>query len=101
MYKFNKLKLEMDNLAKNQGWKKHHNPKDLSLAISIESSELLEHFLWKKESEINQINKNEVFDEISDIYIYIIYLCNYYNVDINDIALSKMKKNKMRFNNEE
>lgn len=30
-----------------RGWQQFHNSKDLALAISIESSELLELFLWK------------------------------------------------------
>jgi hypothetical protein len=29
-----------------------HNPKDLAIAISLEASELLEHFLWKNGPEI-------------------------------------------------
>ncbi|MDB5136426.1 MAG: nucleotide pyrophosphohydrolase, partial [Mucilaginibacter sp.] len=32
-------------------WKQFHNPKDLSLAISIEAGELLELFLWKDAEE--------------------------------------------------
>jgi NTP pyrophosphatase (non-canonical NTP hydrolase) len=32
-------------------WKQFHNPKDLALALSIESSELLEAFLWKSADE--------------------------------------------------
>ena len=34
-------------------WEQFHNPKDLALAISIESAELLELFLWKKADEAN------------------------------------------------
>ena len=29
-------------------WKQFHNPKDLSVALSIEAGELLEAFLWKQ-----------------------------------------------------
>ena len=29
-------------------WEQFHNPKDLSIALSIEANELLELFLWKK-----------------------------------------------------
>jgi NTP pyrophosphatase (non-canonical NTP hydrolase) len=28
-------------------WEQFHNPKDLAIALSIESAELLEAFLWK------------------------------------------------------
>jgi gamma-glutamyl phosphate reductase len=32
-------------------WEQFHNPKDLAIALSIESSELLELFLWKSHKE--------------------------------------------------
>ena len=35
-------------------WEQFHNPKDLALAINIESSELLEEYLWKKHEEANK-----------------------------------------------
>ena len=34
-------------------WEQFHNPKDLSIALSIEANELLELFLWKKPEEAN------------------------------------------------
>ena len=33
-------------------WAQFHNPKDMAIAISIEASELLEHFLWKNPEEV-------------------------------------------------
>jgi dCTP diphosphatase len=34
-------------------WAQFHNPKDMAIAISIEASELLEHFLWKSPEELD------------------------------------------------
>jgi NTP pyrophosphatase (non-canonical NTP hydrolase) len=34
-------------------WEQFHNAKDLALAISIESAELLELFLWKNATDVN------------------------------------------------
>ncbi len=48
-------------------WKKFHNPKDLALALNIESSELLEVFLWKS-SEDADIEK--VKEELADVFAY-------------------------------
>ena len=48
-------------------WKQFHNPKDLALAINIESSELLEEFLWKKAEEA-KIEK--VKEELADVFAY-------------------------------
>ena len=34
------------------GWKEYHNPKDLAVALNIETSELLENFLWKENKDL-------------------------------------------------
>ena len=36
-----------------RNWKKFHNPKDLAISLSLEASELLEHFQWKTADEEN------------------------------------------------
>ena len=36
------------------GWKEYHNPKDLAVALNIETSELLENFLWKENKDLNE-----------------------------------------------
>ena len=43
------------------GWKEYHNPKDLAVALNIETSELLENFLWKENKDLNAFL--EVFEE--------------------------------------
>ena len=39
---------ELIKFRNERDWEQFHNPKDLAVAISIESGELLEEFLWKK-----------------------------------------------------
>lgn len=34
-------------------WEQFHNPKDLAIALNIETSELLELFLWKRDQDVN------------------------------------------------
>ena len=41
-------------------WKQFHSPKNLATAISIESSELNEIFLWLKEKESFKADKTEL-----------------------------------------
>ena len=41
------LKEEVGKFRDERDWLKFHSPKDLSIALSIESSELEELFLWK------------------------------------------------------
>ncbi|MCA6441511.1 MAG: nucleotide pyrophosphohydrolase [Sediminibacterium sp.] len=71
-------------------WEQFHNPKDLALAISIESAELLELFLWKKADEANP---EKVKEELADIFSFAFLLAEKYDLDVKDIVLEKIKKN--------
>ena len=42
-----KLKDRILDFAKAREWEQFHSPKNLSMAISAESAELMEHFLWQ------------------------------------------------------
>lgn len=75
-------------------WEQFHNPKDLALAISIESAELLELFLWKKAEEAN-IEK--VKEELADIFSFAFLLSEKYGFDVKDIVLEKIKKNAEKY----
>lgn len=82
-------------------WNKFHTPKDLSMAISIESAELLEHFLWnsKKSHEIksDSIVLESIHEEMADIFIYLIYLAKELGLDLDTIISDKVKKNNIKY----
>jgi len=71
-------------------WEQFHNPKDLAIAINIESGELLEEFLWKKHEDANNGN---VKDELADVFAYAFLLAEKYDFDIKQIVLDKIKSN--------
>ena len=71
-------------------WEQFHNPKDLSIALSIEANELLELFLWKKPEEAN-IEK--VKEELADVFAYAFLIAEKYNLNVEEIVLDKIKKN--------
>ncbi|MFD1602917.1 nucleotide pyrophosphohydrolase [Flavobacterium artemisiae] len=75
-------------------WEQFHNPKDLSLAISIEASELLELFLWKKSEEAD-IEK--IKDELADILSFSFLLADKYKFNIKEIVLDKIQKNAQKY----
>ncbi|OYU83803.1 MAG: nucleotide pyrophosphohydrolase [Flavobacterium sp. BFFFF2] len=78
------------NFRDERDWEQFHNPKDLALAISIESAELLELFLWKNAEEAN-IEK--VKEELADIFSFAFLLAEKYGFDVKEIVLDKIKKN--------
>ena len=75
-------------------WEQFHNPKDLSLAISIEAAELLELFLWKK-AEDAKVEK--VKEELADIFSFAFLLANKYDLNVKDIVLDKIAKNNLKY----
>ena len=75
-------------------WEQFHNPKDLALAISIESAELLELFLWKNADEAN---KEKVKEELADIFAFAFLLAEKYQFDIREIVLEKIILNSQKY----
>lgn len=75
-------------------WKQFHNSKDLALAISIESGELLELFLWKENEDVS---KEKLKDELADILSYCLLLAEKHELSIPDIILEKIQKNELKY----
>lgn len=71
-------------------WEQFHNSKDLALALSVEASELLELFLWKKNEDFNL---DQLKDELADVLMYALLLADKNNLDVHQIVLDKIKKN--------
>jgi NTP pyrophosphatase (non-canonical NTP hydrolase) len=75
-------------------WKQFHNPKDLSLALSIEASELLETFLWKSHEDADL---DKVKEELADVFAYALLIADAYDLDIEEIVREKVKKNSEKY----
>ena len=75
-------------------WKQFHNPKDLSLALSIEASELLEVFLWKSADEAKL---DKVKEELADVFAYALLLADNYDLDVKEIVLDKIQRNSEKY----
>lgn len=78
-------------------WKQFHDPKDLALSISLESSELLELFQWKNSQQAIEQNYSDMQDEIADILIYTLTLVHDLNIDVKDAILQKINKNAVKY----
>ena len=83
---------ELMEFQRERDWKKFHTPENLAKSISIESAELLEHFQWQKDYEID-----EVAEELADVLIYSLYMADALNLDVKEIILDKMKKNAVKY----
>ena len=82
-------------------WNQFHTPKNLSMSISIEAAELMEHFQWKNGPEIteylNSENLKKVEEEIADTAAYLMLMAHDLNIDLNRAMLEKVNKNALKY----
>lgn len=100
MNKYDKIKKILSDFRKARNWEQFHDPKNLAEAISIEAGELLEIFLWKSINESKMLTDNEkkrVREEVSDIFIFLLYLCDIEGIDIFNEAFKKIEENEKKY----
>lgn len=73
-------------------WNKFHTPENLAKAISIESAELLENFLWD-----SNFDKEKVKEELADVMLYCVMMADNLDVDIVNIMNKKIDKNEKKY----
>ncbi len=87
--------------AKDRLWEKYHTPKNLSMALSVEAAELMEIFQWLDEKESKDIVNTKKFqavkDEVADIAIYLIRICDILKIDLNVAIEKKMQKTAKKY----
>jgi dCTP diphosphatase len=92
------LKKEVYKFSQERDWLKYHNPKDLAMSISLEVAELLEHFQWLKDEEIecvlsNPKDFNEIKSELADVINYALAFSNRLDIDVSGTLLEKISEN--------
>ncbi|MBU39427.1 MAG: nucleotide pyrophosphohydrolase [Acidimicrobiaceae bacterium] len=96
----NKINEEIIKFSEERNWSKFHTPKNLSMALSVEASELLEIFQWQKQSDYKTLKKEmkeNIEDEVSDIFYYLLRICQKLNIDIEKAFIKKMEKNRKKY----
>jgi len=84
----------VEKLIDDRDWGQFHDAKNLSMDIAIEAGELMEHFVWTESNNVSEQfekNRNEIEQEIADVLIVAISLCNQYNIDISTIVTKKLE----------
>ncbi len=95
--KFDDLKDLILKFREDRDWKKFHKIKDLLIGLNIEVAELQELFLWKSEEQIKEVDKSKIRNEIADIYIFLTYLCDEFEIDLKEAVDAKLKMNNEKY----
>ncbi len=94
------IKVKLKQFAKDRDWEQFHSPKNLSMALSVEVAELVEHFQGLKEQDAYQHQHEKqqaIAEEIADIQMYLVLIADQLNIDIAASVNKKIEKNKRRF----
>lgn len=95
MSQIEELKELVVHFRDKRNWEKFHTPKNLSVSISIEASELMELFQWH--DDLARVDKEDLEDEIADILIYLLLMAEVTEVDLVKAVKRKVEKNKEKY----
>lgn len=84
---------ELKLFNEQRDWDKFHSPENLAKSIVVEAGELLECFQWDSEN----YNKEEVCEELADVFTYSIQMAMKLNIDPKEIVLKKLEKTKKKY----
>jgi NTP pyrophosphatase (non-canonical NTP hydrolase) len=94
------LQGKLRQFADERDWNQFHSPKNLSMALSVEAAELLEHFQWLTEAEsrsLDGVDREAVATEIADIQIYLMMIAGKLEIDIEKAVVSKIDSNAVKY----
>lgn len=87
-----KVQNEIRKFNSERDWDQFHSPENLAKSISIEAGELLECFQWN-----NDYKKEEVCEELADVFSYCFQLADKLDVDPEEIILAKLEKTRKKY----
>jgi NTP pyrophosphatase (non-canonical NTP hydrolase) len=96
------LKEEINKFVEERKWNEFQNMRSLAISLSLEANELLDHFQWLNDKEVdnyenNEQNKLELGEELVDILSYILIASNKLDIDITGIFRKKLEKNREKY----
>lgn len=81
-------------------WRKFHNAKDLAVAIAAEAGELMQHFVWQQEEQIEkrlEKNREEIASEIADVAILLFEFADNLGMNLGEVMQAKIARNDVRY----
>lgn len=83
-----------------RGWDRHHNPKNLAIAMTLEAAEVLEHFQWLSEAESFELSPEKremVGHELADVLMGVIRVADLLGIDLAQAFADKMAINRRKY----
>lgn len=94
------LRIRQRRFAEARDWPQFHTPKNLAMALSVESAELLECFQWLTPEQSAQLagrERHAVEEEIADVLLYLLRLSDVLGIDLLQAAQRKIAVNARKY----
>lgn len=82
-------------------WRPFHTPANLAKGLAVEAAELLELFTWTRgeteERAVAAEKRAALTDEIADVAVFLIYLCEALEIDLAKAVRAKLAKNAKKY----
>jgi dCTP diphosphatase len=94
------LRNAIQRFVSERDWEQFHSPKNLAMALSVEVSEIVEHFQWLTQEQSRNIPPEklaEVAQEIGDVMIYLVELSVQLGIDPIEAATKKVGSNSSKY----
>lgn len=95
-----KLISDLRNFASERNWRQYHTPKNLAMALSVETAELVEIFQWMEAAdslEVDEATRKHIAEEVGDVMIYLTMLADKFRLDPLSCAKDKMALNAIKY----
>ena len=100
MTELESLREQLRVFAAARDWDQFHSPKNLAMALSVEAGELLETFQWLSEDQSRRLPAEvlaSASDEVADVLLYLIRLCDQLGIDPIAAANRKLVANAAKY----
>jgi dCTP diphosphatase len=99
---FEELLNKIQDFSDARDWSQFHTIKNLILAVSAEVGELAEVLQWKSDQQADAYlntpeGKSKLSEEVADVAIYLLRICQQQNLDFIEILNQKMESNSMKY----
>ena len=86
------IKAMISEFVTERDWDQFHRPKDVTMALAIETGELMELYLWDRGPV-----RDELEDELGDILFFLVDMAIRENIDLSEAFRKKMIKNREKY----
>ena len=101
MSEIQQLQQQIRAFRDQRDWMQFHSPRNLAVSISLEASELLEHFQWitdeKSSKQVAEERRTQIATEIADVAIYLLELSDNLGIDLKQAIEAKLQSNAEKY----